>query len=157
MQNARKCHGVPLEVREDIVTQSGQPTAFRWPVRIYWEDTDAGGVVYYANYLKFMERARSEWLRVLGFDQNELRNELGIVFMVRRVTIEYLKPARYDDLLTISARLEQANRASFVMKQTIERDELLCRAEVTLVCVNAQSFKPVRIPNEMLQALKLIE
>ena len=76
---------------------------FSWPVRVYWEDTDAGGVVYYANYLKFMERARSEWLRVLGFDQRRLRDELGLVFVVRQATIEYLKPARYDDLLTVTA------------------------------------------------------
>jgi len=125
--------------------------AFNWQVRVYWEDTDAGGVVYYANYLKFMERARSEWLRALGFDQNQLWNERGIVFVVRQATIEYLKPARYDDLLSVSARLKQASRASLVMSQTIERDELLGTAEVTLVCVNAQSFKPARIPDEMLQ------
>jgi acyl-CoA thioester hydrolase len=124
-----------------------------WPVRVYWEDTDAGGVVYYANYLKFMERARSEWLRSLGFDQNQLRNEQGIVFVVRQATIEYLKPARYDDLLMVSAKLKQSGRASLVISQTIEREDLLTTAEITLACVNAQSFKPVRIPDEMLQAL----
>jgi len=127
---------------------------FSWPVRVYWEDTDAGGVVYYANYLKFMERARSEWLRALGFDQRRLRDELGLVFVVRNATIEYLKPARYDDLLTVTARLEQANRASLVMRQTIERDELIASAEVTLVCVHAQTFKPARIPAQMLHAIE---
>jgi acyl-CoA thioester hydrolase len=127
---------------------------YSWPVRVYWEDTDAGGVVYYANYLKFMERARSEWLRALGFDQRRLRDELGLVFVVRNATIEYLKPARYDDLLTVTARLEQANRASLVMRQTIERDELIASAEVTLVCVHAQTFKPARIPAQMLHAIE---
>lgn len=127
---------------------------FNWPVRVYWEDTDAGGVVYYANYLKFMERARSEWLRALGFDQSRLRDELGLVFVVHKVLIEYLKPARFDDLLTVTARLEQANRASLVMRQTIERDGLLGRAEVTLACVQAQTFKPARIPAQMLHAIQ---
>jgi acyl-CoA thioester hydrolase len=127
---------------------------FSWPVRVYWEDTDAGGVVYYANYLKFMERARSEWLRALGFDQGRLRDELSLVFVVRQVTIEYLKPARYDDMLAVTARLEQANRASLRMRQTIERDGLLGRAEVTLACVHAQSFKPARIPAHVLHAIQ---
>ncbi len=127
---------------------------FSWPVRVYWEDTDAGGVVYYANYLKFMERARSEWLRALGFDQSRLRDELGLVFVVHKVLIEYLKPARFDDLLTVTARLEHANRASLVMRQTIERDGLLGRAEVTLACVQAQTFKPARIPAQMLHAIQ---
>jgi acyl-CoA thioester hydrolase len=128
--------------------------AFTWPVRVYWEDTDAGGVVYYANYLKFMERARSEWLRELGFDQNQLKNEPGIVFVVRHVTIDYLRPALYDDLLSVSTRLREVNRARFIMSQTIERDELLATAEVTLACVHAQTFKPARIPGEFLQALQ---
>lgn len=127
---------------------------FSWPVRVYWEDTDAGGVVYYANYLKFMERARTEWLRALGFDQGRLRDELSLVFVVRQVTIEYLKPARYDDLLTVTSRLKHTGRASLVMSQTIERDGLLGRAEVSLVCVHAQSFKPARIPVQMLLALQ---
>ncbi len=127
---------------------------FSWPVRVYWEDTDAGGVVYYANYLKFMERARSEWLRALGFDQGRLRDELSLVFVVRQVTIEYLKPARYDDMLAVTARLEQANRASLLMRQTIERDGLLGRAGVTLACVHAQSFKPARIPAHVLHAIQ---
>jgi acyl-CoA thioester hydrolase len=127
---------------------------FTWPVRVYWEDTDAGGVVYYANYLTFMERARSEWLRALGFDQNRLKEEQGIVFVVRQACIDYLKPARYDDLLTVSASLKQAGRASLVMSQTILREELLATGEVTLACVNALSFKPVRIPQELLQIIQ---
>lgn len=127
---------------------------FTWPVRVYWEDTDAGGVVYYANYLKFMERARSEWLRALGFDQTRLRDEQGLVFVVRKATIDYLRPARFDELLAVSARLIQWGRASLVMSQTIERDEVLATAEITLACVSAQNFKPVRIPEEMMQALQ---
>lgn len=132
----------------------GSCAVFRWPARVYWEDTDAGGVVYYANYLKFMERARSEWLRSLGFEQNRLRYEQGIVFVVRQAAIEYLKPARFDDLLSVTVRLGQAGRASLAISQTIEREELLSSAQVTLACVNAQSFKPVRIPGEMLQVLQ---
>jgi acyl-CoA thioester hydrolase len=133
---------------------AGNRATFSWPVRVYWEDTDAGGVVYYANYLKFMERARSEWLRALGFDQSRLRDELSLVFVVREASIEYLKPARYDDLIIVTASLKQAGRARLVMSQTIELDGLLGRAEVTLACVHAQSFKPARIPAQMLQALQ---
>jgi acyl-CoA thioester hydrolase len=127
---------------------------FSWPVRVYWEDTDAGGVVYYANYLKFMERARTEWLRALGFDQGRLRDELSLVFVVREAHIEYLRPARYDDALTVTARLQRAGRASLAMSQTIELDGLLARAEVSLACVHAQSFKPARIPAQMMQAIQ---
>jgi acyl-CoA thioester hydrolase len=128
--------------------------AFTWPLRVYWEDTDAGGVVYYANYLKFMERARSEWLRALGFDQNRLRDERGIVFVVRQATIDYLEPARLDDALMVSVMLRVAGGARLVMSQTIEREGPLARAEIILATVNARSFKPVRIPQELLQLIQ---
>lgn len=127
---------------------------FHWPVRVYWEDTDAGGVVYYANYLKFMERARSEWLRALGFEQDTLRDEGGVVFVVRRVEIDYLSPARFNDQLDVIVRLHEAGRASFVVRQELMRDSAcLAMAEVTLACVHATHFKPAKIPAPILQAL----
>ncbi|MHB1216370.1 MAG: tol-pal system-associated acyl-CoA thioesterase [Thiobacillus sp.] len=128
--------------------------AFRWPVRVYWEDTDAGGVVYYANYLKFMERARSEWLRAHGFEQDALRDEAGVVFVVRRVAIDYLSPARFNDQLEVSVCLREAGRASLGVQQELMRDATcLARAEVKLACVDAAHFKPVKMPATILQAL----
>ena len=128
--------------------------AFHWPVRVYWEDTDAGGVVYYANYLKFMERARSEWLRASGFEQDALRDEAGVVFVVRRVTIDYLSPARFNDQLDVSVGLREAGRASLGVRQELMRgSDCLARAEVSLACVDAANFKPVKMPATILQAL----
>ncbi len=128
--------------------------AFHWPVRVYWEDTDAGGVVYYANYLKFMERARSEWLRAQGFEQDVLRAEAGVVFVVRRVEIDYLSPARFNDRLDVSVSRLEIGRASLGVDQTISRgsSRLAC-ARVTLACVDAERFKAVKIPAPLLQAL----
>ena len=128
--------------------------AFVWPVRVYWEDTDAGGVVYYANYLKFMERARSEWLRAFGFEQDVLRDESGVVFVVRRVEIDYLSPARFNEQLEVSVRLHEAGRASLSVRQELMRgSDRLAQAVVTLACVDAVRFKPVKIPEPLLQAL----
>ena len=128
--------------------------AFVWPVRVYWEDTDAGGVVYYANYLKFMERARSEWLRSFGFEQDVLRDETGVVFVVRRVEIDYLSPARFNEQLEVSVRLHEMGRASLSVRQELMRGpDRLAQAVVTLACVDAVRFKPVKIPEPLLQAL----
>ncbi|MDT3705464.1 MAG: tol-pal system-associated acyl-CoA thioesterase [Thiobacillus sp.] len=128
--------------------------AFRWPVRVYWEDTDAGGVVYYANYLKFMERARSEWLRAYGFEQDVLRDEAGVVFVVRRVEIDYLSPARFNEKLDVSVSLHEAGRASFKVRQELTRGaDCLALAMVTLACVDVTFFKPVKIPAPILRAL----
>jgi len=127
---------------------------FHWPVRVYWEDTDAGGVVYYATYLKFMERARTEWLRALGFEQDTLRDEAGVVFMVRRVEVDYLSPARFNDQIEVSVDLYEVGRASLSVEQTLTRGATrLVSARVTLACVDAARFKPVRIPSPILQAL----
>jgi acyl-CoA thioester hydrolase len=123
-------------------------------VRVYWEDTDAGGVVYYANYLKFMERARSEWLRALGFEQDALRDEAGVLFVVRRVEVDYLAPARFNDQIEVSVGLHEIGRASLSVKQTLSRGPTrLVSALVTLACVDAVRFKPVKIPAPILQAL----
>ena len=128
--------------------------ALHWPVRVYWEDTDAGGVVYYANYLKFMERARSEWLRAFGFEQDVLRDEAGIVFVVRRVEIDYLSPARFNEQLEVSVQLHEMGRASLSVRQELMRGpDRLAQAVVTLACVDAVRFKPVKIPEPLLQAL----
>ena len=127
---------------------------FSWPVRVYWEDTDAGGVVYYATYLKFMERARSEWLRALGFEQDALRDEAGVLFVVRRVAVDYLAPARFNDQIEVSVGLHEIGRASLSVKQTLSRGPTrLVSALVTLACVDAVRFKPVKIPVPILQAL----
>ena len=129
--------------------------AFSWPVRVYWEDTDAGGVVYYANYLKFMERGRSEWLRALGFEQDVLRDAQGVVFVVRRVEVDYLAPARFNDALAVSVELNRIGGASLTVEQTVARGVTpLVAARVTLACVDAALFKPVKIPASILSALE---
>lgn len=129
---------------------------FQWPVRVYYEDTDAGGVVYYANYLKFMERARTEWLRALGFDQDVLRREWGVIFVVRSVEAEYLRPARFNDTLQVSVNLCEMRKASFAFSQRVSRDHLtLCDAKVRIVCVAGSDFRPRAIPAAVAQQLQL--
>ena len=119
---------------------------FVWPVRVYYEDTDSGGVVYYANYLKFMERARTEWLRTLGFEQTELLDEYRVIFVVREVGIEYRRPARFNDLLDVTVNIAEVGRSQIVLKQTVENNDVFARATVKVVCVDGESFKLVRIP-----------
>lgn len=121
---------------------------FEWPVRVYYEDTDAGGVVYYANYLKYLERARTEWLRKLGFEQDLLMRESGIVFAVRRVEIDYLLPARLDDALSVQAEIAAAGRASLTFAQRIVRPPgtELIRATVKVACLDREKFRPAAIP-----------
>lgn len=125
-------------------------SGFDWPVRIYWEDTDAGGVVYYANYLKFLERARSEWLRSLGVEQTELAQRDGVVFVVRRIEVDYLRPARFNDVLSVRSRLASVARASLEMVQGIVRgEELILEARVKVACVGCQDFRPAKIPDHI--------
>lgn len=127
---------------------------FRMPLRVYYEDTDAGGVVYYANYLAFMERARTEWLRSLGYENQQLLDEQGVVFAVRRAAVDYISPARLDDLLEVVVSLSRIKRASLVFEQQILRgDELLCKGEITLVCVGLEHFKPTAIPDSIMQEI----
>jgi acyl-CoA thioester hydrolase len=115
---------------------------FSIPVRIYYEDTDAGGVVYHANYLRFMERARTEWLREIGYDLDVMTREVNLVFVVRAVTINYHKPARLNDQLNVSAELTRMGRASLdIVHQVTRENELLCDATVTLVTVKAATMK----------------
>jgi acyl-CoA thioester hydrolase len=130
-----------------------KPPAFLWPVQVYWEDTDAGGVVYYANYLKFLERGRSEWLRSLGVHQEALR-VTGQLFVVSHVEASYLRPARLDDALTVSVGVAEARPASLVFAQSIWRgEEELLRARVRAACVDAAQFKPRRIDPDLIQRL----
>jgi len=131
--------------------------AFQWPVRVYYEDTDAGGVVYHATYLRYMERARTEWLRALGFEQRRLRAEVGVLFTVRRMDIEYLRPARLDDALTVTAALAGRGRASLDFVQTVLRaadETLCCRARVNVACIDAERMRPARTPAAILEALE---
>ena len=123
---------------------------FVWPVRVYYEDTDSAGVVYHANYLKFMERARTEWLRKLGFEQDVLAREVGILFMVHSLNLHYRRPARFNELLQVVSRIDAAKQASLLFEHTIlragEAEETLCTAQIRVACVAADSFKPRSIP-----------
>ena len=121
--------------------------AFSISIRVYYEDTDAGGVVYYANYLRFMERARTEWLRNLGFDQDELSRQDGVVFAVRSASLEFIKAAHFNDMLRVDVTVIATGKASVMLKQMITRDdELICSGEVRLACVDATRFVPKSIP-----------
>lgn len=124
---------------------------FAWPVRVYYEDTDSAGVVYYANYLKFMERARTEWLRAAGFVQHDIAAQYQAVFVVRAVAIEYLKPSLFDDSLQVTVELAKVGNSQIVLVQRVLREgEELATAEVRVVCVNTATFKPVRIPKAII-------
>ncbi len=129
-------------------------TDFSWPVRVYYEDTDAGGVVFYANYLKFFERARTEMLRSFGFEQDVLKDEQGVLFVVRSVNVDYLKPARFNEQIAVSAKIVEHKKISLTFEQVITRQQdLLCTAIVRIACLDAQSLKPKPIPNVILQQL----
>ncbi len=116
-------------------------------VRVYYQDTDAGGVVYHANYVNFMERARTEWLRTFGYSNAGMMKELGVMFVVRSLKLDYLRPALLDDLLTVTAQIKDIGRSRVTLTQTLTRgDVLLTEGEVHLVCVDVQTFKPVSVP-----------
>jgi len=151
---------------------------FQWPVRVYWEDTDAGGIVFYANYLKFFERARTEWLRSLGLEQQRLRDQLGGMFVVTDTQVRYQRPARLDDLLLVTAELSDAGRASLTIRQSASlrpapaaplpaegpgapSDEaapalLLCEGSIRIGWVDAATLRPQRIPIHLLDALQAL-
>ncbi|HUL40529.1 MAG TPA: tol-pal system-associated acyl-CoA thioesterase [Burkholderiales bacterium] len=133
------------------VTPSG---TFSWPIRVYYEDTDSGGVVYYANYLRFLERARAEWLRSFGFEQTDLLHEQGVIFVVRAITVDYLKPALFNDLLGVTVELEEIRKGQIALAQSVRRGQvLLADARVRLACVGSTSFKPVKIPAAIIEKL----
>lgn len=127
--------------------------AFTWPVRVYWEDTDAGGIVFYANYLKFFERARTEWLRSLGVAQGVLK-ERGGMFVVSETSVRYLAPARLDDELLVTAQLQESGRASLIIAQQARRgDTLLAVGTIRIGWVDAATLRPGRIPDAILAVL----
>jgi len=130
-------------------------TEFNCQIRVYYEDTDAGGVVFYANYLRFMERARTEWLRSIGFEHKQLIKENDLIFAVKSVSIDYKKPAKLDDLLNISSSILKHRGASIIFQQLIhnEDDELLTQAEVKVACLNATTMKASPMPEELLTEL----
>jgi acyl-CoA thioester hydrolase len=131
---------------------------FLWPVRVYYEDTDAGGVVYYANYLKFMERARSEWLRSLGFELDRLAATDGVLFAIRDVAVSYRRPARLNAQLLVSASLTEHSGASLIFEQQVLAVEppgtLLCSGRVRVVCVDVETFRPRAIPEHLMAAIE---
>ena len=130
---------------------------FEFPIRVYWEDTDAGGIVFYANYLKFFERARTEWLRSLGIGQQDLRERTGGIFIVSETNVRYHRPARLDDELLVTARIESAGRASILLAQQALRATdraLLAEGAIRIGWVDAATLRPARIPANLLEALK---
>ena len=129
-----------------------QPELFvySFPVRVYFENTDAGGVVYHGEYLKFLERARTEWLRHLGFDHQALARDHRVVFIVSSLAIEFVKPARLDDMVAVSVKLESLGKVRCAFAQEIRReDEVLVKAKATVASVNSESFKPIEIPEAL--------
>jgi len=127
---------------------------FSWPVRVYYEDTDTGGVVYYANYLKFFERARTEWLRSLGLNQDKLTREEGLIFVVRRAQLDFLRPARLDDMLDVT--VEPLKLAHVYVDLTQEARcgvQVLARAQVRVACLTQRNFKPVPLPQSLRESI----
>ena len=131
-------------------------TPFLFEARVYYEDTDVAGIVYYANYLRFLERARTEWIRTLGIDQSVLIDE-GLAFAVTKVNINYLKPARFNDLLEIVTTVKKAGRASLMFEQIARNkdnpDLVYCKADVKAVCIVMETMKPVALPAQIMEEL----
>ncbi|GAB3184219.1 tol-pal system-associated acyl-CoA thioesterase [Hydrogenophaga aquatica] len=142
------------------MTSLATADTFCWPVRVYWEDTDAGGIVFYANYLKFFERARTEWLRSLGVQQQRLREDTGGMFVVSGTELRYHRPARLDDLLQVTARVGELGRASMTLQQEAwltqdgERSALLCEGSIRIGWVQADEMRPGRIPQPIINVLQ---
>ena len=144
-------------VSEPGSTEQGA-TRFSWPVRVYWEDTDAGGIVYYANYLKFMERARTEWLRARGVEQVDLKDRENVMFVVVRAEADFRMPARYGDLLQVTCEVSGSTRASLTFRQDVVRtvddaEELLVTGSVRIACLDALKFRPRPLPETVLQEI----
>jgi acyl-CoA thioester hydrolase len=137
-------------------TDSSGGGAFRWPIRVYYEDTDVGGVVYHGNYVRFFERARTEHLRALGLELHTLREREDILFVIRAMELDFRKPARFNDSLWVTSEIEQIRSASIFFRQAVFRgeSELLCEARVQVVCLAAEAFRPKPVPDFMLQRLR---
>ncbi len=129
---------------------------FIWPIRVYYEDTDAGGVVFYANYLKFYERARTEMLRAMGYQQDELINLENVIFVVRSVKVDYLKPAKFNEVLDVSAMVDSVGPASVTFAQEIRcEDVLLNHAHIKIACLDTKTMRPKVIPEKLLEQFNL--
>ena len=143
-----------------MVTDTPPVAPFAWPVRVYWEDTDAGGIVFYANYLKFFERARTEWLRSLGVEQQRLRDETGGMFVVSGTELQYHRPARLDDLLHVTAEVRELGKASMTLHQEAwlaadgRPNVRLCLGSIRIGWVDAHAMRPGRIPPSLINALQ---
>lgn len=136
-------------------SQPGTEIGHSWGIRVYYEDTDAGGIVFYANYLKFFERARTEWLRACGIDQNRLADETGAIFIVRSTAVDYRAPARLDDVVKVVSRIERLGRASVDFAQEAWRDgTLLATGSIRVGCVERTALRPAVIPPQVLAALR---
>lgn len=129
--------------------------SFSWPVRVYYEDTDTGGVVYYANYLKFFERARTEWLRSFGLNQDKLAQEEGLIFVVRRALLDFVRPARLDDMLEVTVEPQKLARVYIDLAQEARcGTQVLARAAIRVACLDQRSFKPVAIAQSLRESIK---
>ena len=133
---------------------------FNWLSRVYYEDTDSGGVVYYANYLKFMERARTEFLRKFGFEQDQLIEQQNVIFAVRSVQLDYKSPARFNDEINITANVIEMKKVSMLFEQKItnikQPNKILCEGQIRIACLHADTFKPCAIPENLLEAIRVI-
>lgn len=147
--------GARASVWSPVTRHASPPSPFSFPIRIYWEDTDAGGIVYYANYFKYLERARTEWLRALGFEQATLKEEHGLIFAVVDVEAHFRRPARYGELLHATCEIATSSRASLTFKQEIYRNgvdgELLLEGRVRVACLDAEKYRPRPLPDRLLQ------
>ena len=159
MDRVKRATGHSAGATRDVSSKSGTGPAarFTWNVRVYYEDTDLGGVVYHANYLRFMERARTEWLRSLGFEQDVLRDHHGVLFVVVEAEVAFRRPARFNDELTVSVEVQRSRRSSLGFNQEVRSasagHELFCMGEIRVACIDADTFKPRVLPEEILREL----
>lgn len=131
-----------------MCSASNRAREFHWPIRVYYEDTDAGGIVYHAQYLNFMERARTEFLRTLGFEQDEITQTDGVFFVVKKIAIDYLVPARFNDEITVASTITRCGRANLEFAQDVVREATpITRAQVKVACIDATSMRPCAIPS----------
>ncbi|MFK5912771.1 MAG: tol-pal system-associated acyl-CoA thioesterase [Woeseiaceae bacterium] len=129
---------------------------FLWPIRVYYEDTDAGGVVYHTNYIKFMERARTEWLRNIGVEQDELRKKYAVIFAVRSVNIDYMSPAKFNDELMVASTVTKKGKASITIEQEITKaEQIICKGIVKVATLDDTSLKPKAMPNDLFEIIKI--
>ncbi len=143
---------------DEVQAKTASRATFFWPVRVYYEDTDFGGVVYHANYLRFLERGRTEWLRFLGFEQDDLRERLGVQFVVVGMQLAFHRPACFNHELSVSVKVTDIKRASMMFDQTIidasDENALVCSAQVRAACVNSVTLKPKPLPREIVAELE---